>query len=110
MGDVPTGPGTGGPPPPPMRSTCDSQECQAALAAVADDRNRVLSKCAQVEATRGRMNLLAAIAAAFATLAVAALVGAAAASGTFFGIQPASYYCLSLSCSPQSHSHLAHLR
>jgi hypothetical protein len=68
--------------------SCDSPECQSALAAVAVDRNRVLSKCAQVMATRSRMNLMAAIAAFFFGLATA-LAGAAiaaAAAGGLYGV------------------------
>jgi hypothetical protein len=59
--------------------SCDSTECQSALAAVATDRNRVLFKCAQVTATHNRVNLMAAIAGAFLGLATA-LVGAAIAA------------------------------
>lgn len=87
---VPTGP-PGGPPtgPPggePKSLSCTSSECLSALAAVATDRNRVLSKCAQVMATRSRMNLMAAIAAFLFTLAVGlagAAIAAAAAGGPY---------------------------
>jgi hypothetical protein len=68
----------------PRPLSCTSSECQSALAAVATDRNRVLSKCAQVMATRSRMNLMAAIAAFLFTLAVGlagAAIAAAAAGG-----------------------------
>lgn len=75
-GDTGPGPGDGVPRP---ALSCDSPECQSALAAVAVDRNRVLSKCAQVSATRSRMNLMAAIAAFFFGLAVG-LAGAAIAA------------------------------
>jgi len=81
---VPTGPGMGGPPPRPL--TCDSQECQSALVAVATDRNRVLSKCAQLEATKGRRDTLAAIVAGLLILAGALLIGAGAATATVFGV------------------------
>jgi hypothetical protein len=75
-----------GPPVPVPVLTCDSAECRAALAAVAIDRNRVLSKCAQVSATRSRMNLMAAIAGVLFTLAVGlagAAIAAAAAGGPY---------------------------
>ena len=82
----PTGPGS--PPKVPMLS-CDSSQGQSALAAVATDRNRVLSKCAQVEATKGRRDILAIIAGALLTAGLAALAGAAVATGTFFGFPAA---------------------
>ena len=66
--------------------TCDSPACQSALGMVAIDRNRVLSKCAQVEATKGRRDALAAIAAALLVAAVALLIGAGAATATVWGI------------------------
>ena len=83
---APGGPGDGVPRP---VITCDSTECQSALAEVATDRNRVLSKCAQVAATRDRVNFCAAIATAFATLAAGLLAAAAAASATWVGIPAA---------------------
>ena len=82
-GEVPEGPGGGVPRP---VISCDSLQCQVALAAVATDRNRVLSKCAQVMATRSRMNLMAAIAGFFFGLATAlagAAIAAAAAGGPY---------------------------
>jgi len=75
-----------GPPDVPRPVSCSSTECQSSLAAVATDRNRVLSKCAQVAATRSRMNLMAAIAAFFVGVFTALIAAAAAASGTIFGI------------------------
>lgn len=83
----PGGPGSGGNVPLPLG--CDTPQCQSALAAVATDRNQVLSKCAQVEATKGRRDLLAIIAGALLTAGLAALAGAAVATGTFFGIPAA---------------------
>ncbi len=90
--NVPTGPpgvpeGPPGDIPRPL--SCDSQECRAALAEVATNRNRVLSKCAQVAATKNRMLLMAGIAGFFATLAVGLLAAAAGATSTFFGIPAA---------------------
>lgn len=85
---VPTGPPGEGPGEIPRPLSCDSPECQSALAAVALDRNRVLSKCAQVMATRSRMNLMSAIAGFFFGLATA-LAGvaiAAAAAGGPYGV------------------------
>jgi fatty acid desaturase len=79
----PMGPGNGGNIP---RPSCDSPQCQSALGAVATDRNRVLSKCAQVEATKSRRDTLAAIAGALLALGVALLIGAGAATATVFGI------------------------
>ena len=82
-GTGPGGPGDGVPRP---VLSCTSPECQSALAAVAIDRNRVLSKCAQVSATRSRMNLMAAIAGFFFGLATAlagAAIAAAAAGGPY---------------------------
>jgi hypothetical protein len=83
----PMGGGGGGNVPRPI--SCDSPQCQSALSAVATDRNRVLSKCAQVEATKGRRDLLAIIAGALLTAGLAALAAAAAATSTFFGIPAA---------------------
>jgi hypothetical protein len=85
----PGGPGDtpGDPPgdfPPPL--SCDSEACRSALAEVVINRNRVLSKCAQVAATRSRMNLMAAIAAFFFGLFTALIAAAAVASATIFGI------------------------
>ncbi len=81
------GPGDGGIPRP---LSCDSPECQSALAMVATDRNRVLSKCAQVEATKSRRDTLSAIAGLLLAAAVALLIGAGAATATVFGI-PLAY-------------------
>ncbi len=84
--EVPGGPGGPGNGIPRPTLSCTSAECQSALAAVAIDRNRVLSKCAQVSATRSRMNLMAAIAAFFFGLATAlagAAIAAAAAGGPY---------------------------
>jgi hypothetical protein len=57
---------------------------------VADDRNRVLLKCAQVEATKSRRDTFAAIGGSLLLLAGALLIGAAAATASVFGI-PLAY-------------------
>jgi hypothetical protein len=90
-GDTPGGPpgGTpgGGPPggKPNIPLSCTSSECQSALATVAADRNRVLLKCAQVEATKSRRDTFAAIGASLLAIAAALLIGAAAATASVLG-------------------------
>jgi len=98
----PTGPGDNGNGniPRPFLS-CDSPECMNALAAGATDRNRVLSKCAQVEATKGRRDLLAIIAGALLTAGLAALAAAGAASASYFGTK------VTTSCPPSCWGDLA---
>ena len=87
---IPTGPPGDGPgdiPRPEL--SCDSQACRSALAEVANNRNRVLAKCAQVAATKARMYLMSAIAGFFFTLALGLLAAAASATATWFGIPAA---------------------
>jgi hypothetical protein len=87
---IPTGPPGDGPGDVPRPElSCDSQACRSALAEVANNRNRVLAKCAQVAATRGRMTLMAAIAGFWFTAAIALAAAAAGATATWFGIPAA---------------------
>ena len=83
MSTNPTG-GTGGIPDP--RRNCSSEQCITALAAVAFARNAIIAKCNELAMAKSGRDVLAAIGAVFATLAVGVAAAAAAASGTVFGI------------------------
>ena len=79
-------PGGGLPGPGPLPLDCNSLLCAQARIDLVAARNLVLLKCGQVNDAKNRRDVFAAMAVAFATLALAALVGAATASATIFGI------------------------
>jgi hypothetical protein len=87
-GDVPVGP----PWMPPIGPlSCDSTPCISARAELVNAGNVVRMKCAQVASIKATRDIFAAIAAVFATLAVALLAAAAAAGSTIIVLGPFSF-------------------